>query len=190
VQNPQDEREAIRALSDQLEQAGISTATWGEGQAKTLRHLVQEIEAGETVLGDDEDGRLVRRVVVGNADVYYRSPDGNLFRLKEDRQVFSDGRERRRNLGAAVSEKMHPNEAPAEGMVRGLREELGLAGPIALTEDGTTQETLDSPSYPGLRSRYTRHQFTVMLNSGQYQSEGYIETQTDTKTYFIWEKLS
>src|SRR6185369_9404113 len=39
VQTPQDKREAIRALSDQLEQAGISTADWGEGQAKTLRLL-------------------------------------------------------------------------------------------------------------------------------------------------------
>jgi len=29
-----------------------------------------------------------------------------------------------------------------------------------------------------------------MLNSEQYQSEGYIETQADTKTYFIGEKLA
>jgi hypothetical protein len=173
-----------------LEQAGVSTANWGKAQAKTPQDLVKEIKDEETILVNDENGQLIRSVAVVNADVYYKAPDGGLFRLKEDRQIFADsGRERRRDLGAAVSEKMKANEGPAEAMIRGIREELGLVGPIAFTEEGTTQETTDSPSYPGLRSRYTRHKFRIILNSGQYQPEGYTETQAGKITYFLWEKL-
>ncbi len=178
---------AIKALRDQLEQAGISTADWGKGQAKTLRHLVKEIKDGETILVNDARGQLVRSVVVGNADVYYKLPNGNLLCLKEYRQVFNDGRERRRNLGCAVSEKMKPNETPEEAMIRGIQEELGIAGPIDIAAEGTKEETIDSPSYPGLRSRYIQHKFRIMLNSEQYKLDGYTEEQGEIKTYFIWE---
>lgn len=63
-------------LKQQLADAGIDTSSWGTGQAKTLAHLQREIESGETILVTGESGELLRKVVVGVADIYYQSPGG------------------------------------------------------------------------------------------------------------------
>ena len=114
---------------------------------------------------------------------------GHWLTLKKHWLIFNDGRARKRNLGRAVSEKIKLAEIPAEAMVRGIQEELGIAGAINLVEEGTTEETIDSPSYPGLISRYVSHKFRVQLNDEQFQPEGYVESQPNMTTYFLWEKL-
>lgn len=180
---------ATDVLQKQLADAGVDTSLWGTGQAKTLEHLQKEIESGETILITGETGELLRRVVVGGADIYYQSPDGKRYRLKEDRQVFKDGRERQRDLGQAVSEKMKPDEDPKDAMIRGIEEELGISGEIALTEIGTDVEQVTSPSYPGLESEYIRHKFQAILADEQYNPEGYVEKQSDKSTFFVWEEV-
>lgn len=180
---------ATDALKKQLADAGIDTSLWGTGQAKTLAHLQKEVESGETILITGETGELLRRVVVGGADIYYQSPDGKKYRLKEDRQVFKDGRARRRDLGQAVSEKMKPDEEPMAAMIRGIKEELGISGEIALSETGTDIQQVTSPSYPGLESEYIRHKFQATLADEQFNPNGYVEEQSDKSTYFVWEEV-
>lgn len=180
---------ATDALKRQLEAAGINTAEWGIGQAKTLAHLQKEIESGETVLVTSSTGKLLRKVIGGGADIFYTSPDGKKYRLKEDRQVFKDGRERRRDFGWAVSEKMRPDEDPRIAMIRGIQEELGISGGVDLEEIETDEETLNSPSYPGLQSQYVRHKFRMTLNKDQFNPDGYVEEQPDKSTYFVWEEI-
>ncbi len=180
---------AISRLQKKLESAGIDTSTWGTGQAKTLTHLLKEIESGETVLVTVETGELLRQVAVCAANIYYESPAGKTYRLKEDRQVFKDGRERRRDLGQAVSEKMEPEENPIEAMIHGVKEELGIDSKINLTESGTDEKIFTSPSYPGLTSKYIRHKFHVILNNEQFSPEGYVEVQSNISTYFVWEEV-
>lgn len=51
-------------------------------------------------------------------------------------------------------------------------------------------ETLDSPSYPGLRSVYTKHNAEVQVNSSDFRQDGYKEEQSDKTTYFVWEQIS
>lgn len=177
------------SLERQLKNAGIDNSTWGTGQAKTLANLQKEIESGETVLVTGKEGELLRKVVVGSADIYYVSPDGKKYRLKEEKQVFKDGRERRRDLGAAVSEKMKPDEDPKGAMIRGIQEELGINGEITLTETGADNQTIISPSYPDLQSQYIRHKFEAVLNDEQFNPEGYVEEQSDKSTYFVWEEV-
>jgi len=180
---------AASALREKLESAGIDTSGWGKGKAKTLSHLQKEIENGETILVIGKTGEILRQVTLGGADIYYKSPGGKKYRLKEDRQVFKEGRERRRDLGQAVSEKMKPDENPREAMIRGIREELGIGGEINLTESGTDGKTLISSSYPGLVSKYVRHKFQVILSDEQFSPEGYVENQSDKSTYFVWEEM-
>lgn len=180
---------ATDALKKQLADADIDTSSWGTGQAKTLAHPQKEIESGETVFTIGETGKLLRRVVVGGADVYYQSPDGKKYRPKEDRQVFKDGRERRRDLGQAVSEKMKPDEDPKDAMIRGVQEELGISGETTLTETGTDVQRVTSPSYPGLESEYILHKFQTILADEQFDPEGYVEEQSDKNTYFVWEEV-
>lgn len=185
IQNNQE----LDVLKQKLEGAGIDVDEWGKGQAKTLEHLQKEIECGETILVKGEQCELLRKVVVGGADIFYTSPEGKKYRLKEDRQIFKDGRERRRGLNHAVSEKMKDDENPNEAMVRGIKEELGLEGEVTLRELGSDTKTLSSPSYPGLQSQYVTHKFEVILNDSQFKPEGYIEEQKDKSTYFVWEEF-
>src|SRR3989338_6776847 len=79
---------------------GINVSLYGLGKAKTLDHLLREVESGEAELRKDETGRLPRVPRVAKGEVLYRTPAGGL-RLCEDRQVFTDCRERRRWAGLA-----------------------------------------------------------------------------------------
>jgi hypothetical protein len=173
-------------LQRQLAQAGIDLTQWGKGEAKTLEHLQAEVENGETVLAANTEGELLRQVSVADAVVKYISPDGTYFYLKEDRQVFTDGRERKRP-SKGVAEKMKPGEDPRAAIIRGIREELGVEGELEVLEKGIEERLALSASYPGLKTEYIHYLFEVILNDDQFKSDGYTEVQSDKTTYFVWE---
>lgn len=178
----------IEQLRMQLQNNGIDLSKWGQGGAKTVEQLFEEIEEGETELTKDLDGKLIRKVLGVGANVYYNE-DEQTFRLKEERQIFSDGRVRVRNFGRAVSEKIKFGEYPHDAMARGIQEELGILSNLFLEEVETVVETKDSPSYPGLISHYIIDVFKINLTSTQYKPEGYVEERDGIKTYFVWEKI-
>ncbi|EKD42919.1 MAG: hypothetical protein ACD_72C00533G0001 [uncultured bacterium] len=178
----------IEVLKAQLQNNGIDLSKWGQGDAKTIEQLFEEIEEGETELIKDIDGKLVRKVLGVGADIYYVDGD-KTFRLKEEKQVFGDGRVRVRDFGRAVSEKMKFGEYSHDAMVRGIQEELGISSNVTLHEIETIVDKKDSPSYPGLMSNYVVDVFKVELTSRQYKSEGYIEERDGLTTYFVWEQI-
>lgn len=186
----QTEYQNINMLKKLLEDNGIDISQWGKGAAKTIEHLQKEIVEQETFLIIGETGELIRKVVIVGADIYYTSQDGKRYRLKEDRQVFNDGSERRRDYGHAVSEKMKIEEEPEIAMIRGIREELGIEGVIQLSKTEADEKVISSPSYPGLNSHYIRYGFEVFLSENQFNIEGYVEEQADKKTYFVWEQIN
>ena len=183
------EKISISELQQKLLAAGIDVSQYGKGQAKTLADLQQEIEKGETLLATDKEGKLYREVRVCGVDIFYISPEGKKYRLKEEKQVFKDGRERRRDLGQAVSEKMKPGENPEEAALRGIKEELGIADNIKLEDFSDDKQILVSPSYPGLKSEYNRYVFKTILNENQFKPEGYTEEEGGKTTYFVWEEV-
>src|ERR1019366_3332148 len=138
----------------------------------------------------DENGKLVRYIEFVGVRIFYTDKNGIKYSLKEDRQVFSDGRTRKRTMQASVSEKMKSGEDPQKSAARGVEEELGfriksdqLLKQKELSYDGGSQ------SYPGLNSRYKGHVFNCILTHNQYKPEGYIERQKDKSTYFVWVKM-
>jgi hypothetical protein len=188
---PTDKKEDLNseALKKLLEDAGIDFSEWGKGEAKAIEHLRSEINEGESILEKGESGELVRRVSIVGADIYYVSPGGERLHLKEDRQIFKDGRERKRDYGHAVSEKMKQGEDPRVAIIRGIREELGIDGLIDPQKAWEDEKIILSPSYPGLVSHYIRYGFDVILSENQFKPEGYIEEQDKMSTYFIWEEV-
>lgn len=179
-------------LSDELRIAGIDTSSWGTGKAKTLLDLQREIEDKEATLIKTPEGKLLRVLVIGAIDVLYYAVDGKKFRLREDKQVFKDGRERRRDLGHAISGKMQTGEDPLTATMREIRQELKIEGLISLEKLGiANEELITSPSYPGLPSQYIIHKYEVFLGDEQFRSEGYIEKEEKTgiTTYFVWEEI-
>jgi hypothetical protein len=182
--------QSLRALKKLLDDHAIDYSGWGNGSTKTLGHLYKEIESGETILEEDLEGKLVRKLVVGAVRILYYSPDGHVYELREEKQVFQDGRERSRNMPKSLSEKMKCDENPDEAMIRGIQEELQISGDIFLSKDNSSIKQEESPSYPGLVSEYTEHHYTFVMNDEQFRPEGYQELQDDKITYFSWKLLS
>ncbi|MFA6430261.1 MAG: hypothetical protein WC229_00610 [Candidatus Paceibacterota bacterium] len=177
------------ALKTQLKNAGIDISVWGTGKTKTIDHLKKEIDEGETILETNESGELIRLLTVAGADIYYMSKDSKQYRLKEEKQIFQDGRKRQRNLGQAISEKIKPNEDPEIAIARGIKEELGIQSGVEISKIGATKNTVESPSYPGLKTEYSIHKFKAVLNDEQFNPNGYTEIQDGLTTYFVWEEI-
>jgi hypothetical protein len=83
-------------LNLQLKKAGIDISSWGTGGYKTIGHLLNEIESQETILTTDVNGELLRKIEVVGAAIFHISDDGKRYYLKEEKQIFIDGRERQR----------------------------------------------------------------------------------------------
>jgi len=168
-----------------LKDKGIDTELYGTGTFKTIGHLYQEIHEGETEL-TDKDGQLIRKVEFVGARIIYKKYD-KWLRLYEEKQIFKDGRERRRtNMPYSAAEKFKSGEDPKEVIVRGVKEELDLD----ITKDQFTfynkKEIENNDDYPGIKSFHIGHEFLVVLNDDQYNPDGYIERQSDKDVYFTW----
>lgn len=167
---------------------GIHVGNFGKGSAKKLEDLLEEVLAGETLLVEHKK-ELLRLVRVAGVNVFYN--DGqNEYQLVEDRQEFTDGRTRKRkDVGFSVSEKMLPNEKPEDAVKRAIVEELGILDRVDLMGKGKTEEFLESPSYPSLKSKYVRYGFEARLKPNQFNPDGYIQQQSTKTTYFVWRQV-
>lgn len=157
----------LETLEAWLRRAHIDLALWGQDGHKTLEHLLQEIEKGESVLTHSPPQREVRA-----ATVVIRK-NGKI--LVEDEQVMEDGRTRKR--GRIPSEKFLAGEDPSDAAVRCIVEEMGVAeGKIAVdvSSHQINHNRDSSPSYPGLSCLYEVHRFEVEV---QDLPEGDFETR-------------
>ncbi|MFH1367030.1 MAG: NUDIX hydrolase [Patescibacteria group bacterium] len=171
-----------------LKKYNIPFEQWGKGESKIIEYLFREIERGETVL-TEENGELLRNVCGVGIDIYFKN-EKNRFKLIETRQQFSDGRTRKRpKLENSVAEKIKNGEKPSETALRALKEELGLeVKPEAIKFVCTDKNIRDPQSFPGLKSRYIIHHFTINITPDLFQPEGYIENRKDLKSYWQWIK--
>ena len=171
-----------------LKDHDINTELYGTGTFKTIGHLYHEIEEGETEL-TDEGGQLVRKVQFVGARILHKK-DGKWWRLYEEKQIFKDGRERRRaNMPYSAAEKFKSGEDPKEVIVRGMKEELNLD----ITKDQfafyNKKEIENNDDYPGIKSFHIGYEFLVVLNNSQFLERGYIERQVDKDVYFTWRPI-
>lgn len=175
-------------LKSLLEKHNVPYWEWGTNEAKTFEHLLDELNSGEAVL-QERNGLLVRVVRGTSLHVYYRE-DASTWILKEEKQVFADGRQRIRNIDISIGEKARPGELPGEAAWRALREELGISDklpliPRPLVADGP----VPSRSFPGLYTEHIIHIYDVFLPKRWFCPEGYIERQSDKTTFFVWREL-
>lgn len=147
--------ESLVQLREWLEGNGIAHESWGTDGTKSVRHLWDEIEAGETTLDSESP---LRRVTVVTLRVRQGGKE-----LVEIAQLMADGAWRPRN--EAPAEKMKPGEEPSATARRCVTEELGVEGPGvvvgAVSERRLRRDS--SPSYPGLASEYVFHDVDVQV---------------------------
>lgn len=160
---------------------------WGTGKAKTFEHLIKELAEGEATIELLHNGTVQRRADGAGIIVYYH--DGvSRWRLKEDRQVFKDGRTRTRTMTSSIGEKLRPNENPRIAARRALHEELGIDEEIELIDLGpVVKGPVASESYPGTWSISTSYIFETTLPRHLYKTE-YVEVQADKTNYYVWVK--
>lgn len=106
--------DAASELSQVLLESGVDLSLWGEPGTKTVADLIDEINAGESELHEDNDG--LYRVANGLGLDVFATIDGQRYHLIEDRQVFTNGLERRRKLLTSLGEKIKTDES-IEGVV-------------------------------------------------------------------------
>lgn len=182
-------KEEIKKLTEQLKNSGIDVSRYGKGKSKKIEDLFKEIKDNETVL-INEDGKLLRKSQIVNVEILYKDKEGNKFVLREQKQIFNDGRERKRDhLLGSLSGKMKVNENPKESIIREIQEELGISGQIDVLDNGYDEETIKSQSYPGLLTNYVTYRFVANLLDKDFKSDGYIEKTDSLTTYFVWEKI-
>ena len=172
-----------------LDNLHIQVEKWGKGGSKPFDSLVSEIENGECTV--DQAG--VRRTKVVMADVI-----SDKVRLIEVKQVFSDGRERKRQMSfGSLGEKMLPGENVFTTLNRMFEEEFKfhlfenfrhfrLDGPVYKINHRP------SSSYPGLQNSAEEFRFVIHVDNqirrilGQDQV---VSVEQDKTTYFKWEAL-
>lgn len=160
VISPNEERKIVgefNNLQDMvhwLDSTGIDVSQWGTNSTKTLNNLWDEYGRGEVSFQVNPPMRIVRVVII------IISRDDMI--LIEVEQVFHNGKRRFRNQ--PPSEKIKLGEELNDAAMRCLHEELGLK-PAQIDFDEShykkEEETRESPSYPGLMTRYTM--YTVEL---------------------------
>jgi hypothetical protein len=161
---------------------------FGVGKAKTLDHLLKEVNSGEAELTKC-NGELLRRLSVLNITVLAQHK-ADRYRLIEDRQIFKDGRERRRQLSASLSEKLQEDEGLLAACKRALKEEIGVSVYTHTTNATTSVERVESPSFPGITTEYNLSHVEVLIDPSEYRKDGYTEEQKDKTTYFVWLKVN
>lgn len=161
---------------------------WGTGESKTVEHLLSELNSGESEL-IEQGGSLVRKSFGAAIDVYYKKRE-KIFKLKEAKQVFRDGREKIRDLETSIGEKIRSGENTLSAARRALSEELGIEEEIDFKQIAPIiKGPTPSQSFPGLQSEYFINVFEVFLPERLYKPKGYTEEQADKKSIFNWEEV-
>lgn len=177
-------------LQVKLRSYGVPIDTWGKGSAKTLKHLLDELNSGESSLDANGNGEITRGIRAVGVEVLHELPNGQRLILREARQVFIDGRERvRKDRIASISEKIKPGEEPESAAVRALREELGLEIIPPVDYVGRVSMRYSSEAFPGLTTAMNFYNFRTKIGEDLFREDGYREEQPDKTNYFVWEPV-
>jgi hypothetical protein len=147
---------SVHELRDWLASREIPVHLWGTGQAKRVEDLWSELSTGESVLTD-----LPPRRQVAFVSVIVRRGGTS---LTEVAQLLATGQTRTRRV--LPSEKMLPGEDAETAAYRCVGEELGVPRESCRIIPGTCSEasrTAESPSYPGLVTRYRMNQVEMAI---------------------------
>lgn len=176
---------SVEDLEKLLDRFQINRDKW----RKKISDLYSEVKIGDCILSI-EKGKLHRLVNGVSIKCFYTNGLGDRYQLIENKQIFKNGQELKRNL-KCVSEKLQTGESPEQGAIRGLFEELKISGPdvhvIPFPEENRC-DTVDAPDYSGIQTTYDTSVFTCEIPESHYKNS-YEEVQDDWTTSFSWVKI-
>ena len=170
----------METITDRLK-SSLPIHLYGINKAKDFDSLLEEIESGETQIIWDKD-KPIRLLKVVRIEVMYEHQY-----LIEVKQEFSDGRTRSRNI-RGLAEKLFPGENWEAAARRAIKEELGIDSTNLeiLTRGANSIEENESPSYPGLLSRYEFSDYITDIKGHDYYQTQYVTKEEDTTSFFEW----
>lgn len=174
---------SLQELRDWLAGKGIPTHLWGNGQVKRVEDLWSELGTGECVLTDPPPERQVSCV-----SLVIRWGDKQLMEVG---QVLANGETRQRHQSPA--EKMLPGESVEAAAFRCVEEELGVSRESCLVVPDTHTEKVnkgESPSYPGLKSRYVVHEIEMEvpgLPKSAFRTPEAVKSGDTTVVMHLWD---
>lgn len=181
----------LDVLLSALVKAGKPVDRYGVDGAKTVGHLLEEVKAGESIISVDASGNMYREVSVAWVHVLCNLANGESYILREDRQEFTNGFIKRRELTSSLGEKLKIGEDPELATVRAIQEELGIdeSKINSVHVLGSHTETWTPDTYPGLESSYVSHEYATVIAEDAFSPGGYKEVQAEKTSYFVWEKV-
>lgn len=181
--------ENIEELRDILVENGVRVEDFGKSGAKKLEDLFRELQNKETEIVKEGD-KIFRKISALSISVKHES-GGKKYVLVEEKQIFADGRERKRTPLGSLSEKLRRDEDPKVAVARALQEELSINTNYTPSFVETINEIKESGSYPSLLTKYVFYRYNIDLENEDYKPEGYVEHEEGTgiKTYFVWKEM-
>ncbi len=153
--------DSVETLRQTLDSNGINTSLYGEGCAKSLQQLFNEIRLGESVLMT-KDGKLTRNIHI--MTIYLFNKNKVLIEWEQKFHPTRDREEFTRSRYISLAEKYYPHENKENVLTRALKEELGIdynhKGILNITE---CNEIRNSNSYPELETHY--HCVSVFIDT-------------------------
>lgn len=177
-------------LLNRLSDGKVPIGEYGKGNAKTINHLLAEVNEGEAVVTIDSHGAVYRELNVLCVDVLCELSNGNVYHLREDRQEFKDGRTKKRQIDSSIGEKLKPSESAEDAVQRALSEELGVNEYQSLYSAGYSERTFIPDAFPGIESTYKMHRYVSFIPETGFIPEGYVEYQADKTNYYVWERIN
>ena len=134
------------------------------GAAKSVENLYSELRKGSCKLEDN--GGLHRVVEAVSICVSYKRTVGlhhfGEVVLVETHEKMTTGNVR--NLNRLLGTKLRSSESWEDAVARALTGiGLGMEGAVRVAHCGTDEEVQESPSYPGLSTKYKLHHLTAAV---------------------------
>ena len=178
----------LEELKQLMIEANVPVNEYGRGEAKDIDDLQKEISDGECTIAVAHDGTLTRQVKPVWVNVLCRLGDGRIMVLREEKQVFKDGRVRKRNLPSSLGEKLKAGESTDDAALRALKEEIGVIEVTTMEKVHEESRTFTPPTFPGIKSTYSSTFYDVVIPESAYDAEGYVEYQLKKDNYYVWDQ--
>eukprot|EP00746_Dinoflagellata_sp_MGD_P074546 gnl/MRDRNA2_/MRDRNA2_30098_c0_seq1.p1 gnl/MRDRNA2_/MRDRNA2_30098_c0~~gnl/MRDRNA2_/MRDRNA2_30098_c0_seq1.p1 ORF type:complete len:1555 (-),score=280.63 gnl/MRDRNA2_/MRDRNA2_30098_c0_seq1:277-4941(-) len=163
--------ETLSDLEKKLQDHGIDTSKFGQGSAKSVEALYNDIQADQTcALETDSKGSLKRVVSLVKIPLIAQDTSGTWYQLISNKQFLPDGRQRQRR--DELARMIKPGEVWQECLTEVIADQLKLKENVVQRQirfdfqgyKYTENEVL-SPGYPGLVTLYRIHEIPAQLRS-------------------------
>ncbi len=177
-------------ILDVLKRHRVPLQKWGTGKNRSLEDFLRYANKDQFFLRDGDNCDLIVEVHAAIVVVIYQLKK-KWIELYEDRQVSPDGAVLRRENFNGIAETLKRGEAPRDGAMRGLDEELNFCNPALyqLSEclGIERRDPVPSEKWPGIYAQYNRHIFECTIGKKLFRQDGYRERETDGREiFFAW----